>query len=271
MGGTANDVPPAVPTRLDERTQFGSAPRPWLVRAYPDAGEVIATRLWQAEEASASRTGDGRAVPRLDDVGDARSGIDPRSIRRSRAALRRYAAANRLRILATLTYAGEGVHGFDRLRADVAYFERRFRAAYPRTAFALAFELHPGGHGWHVHMAVPSYVPKDRLARLWGHGFVDIREVRGRTGTRPGRDAARRVARYLAKYVAKDGAAIPPGRQRYAVRSGFQPRCEVVEVGEAAALEGAYAWLIGEGDPAYVWASMGDADWTGPPVIYAAW
>jgi hypothetical protein len=48
--------------------------------------------------------------------------------RRARAKIRRYAAANRLNRLGTLTYRGEGCHDPARLRADLAVFFRELRA-----------------------------------------------------------------------------------------------------------------------------------------------
>ena len=48
--------------------------------------------------------------------------------RRARAKIRRYAAANRLNRLGTLTYRGEGCHDPARLRGDLAGFFRELRA-----------------------------------------------------------------------------------------------------------------------------------------------
>lgn len=269
LGGVANDAPPAPRTSLDDRTQLGAEGARWLVRAYPRAGEAVAVRVWGAEGAEVSGGGRGPLTP--DEETHPPQAPDARSTRRSRGRMRRYAVANRLRIMVTLTYAGVGCHDFDRFRADVAQFERRLRKRYPRAAFACAFELHPGGHGWHAHAAIPGYVPEPLMRRLWGHGHVFLQAFRGRGGTRRGREASRAVARYLAKYIAK-GADVPPGRQRYTVRQGYQPECVEGWIEGPSGLEAAYAWVMGTTrPPQYAWASAGDPEWTGPPVVFAAW
>ena len=80
--------------------------------------------------------------------------------RRARAKLRRYAAANRLNRLGTLTYAGEGCSIMRQLRVDVAEFFRglRRRAGGEPLPYVWVPEWHPGGHGLHVHFAVGRYV-----------------------------------------------------------------------------------------------------------------
>lgn len=86
----------------------------WLLSLYPDAAEA---------------GGCFRASKRA----KATSGADPEraaaeAARRARAEIRRYAAANRLNRLGTLTYAGAGRHDPRELREDVATF---FRAVRP--------------------------------------------------------------------------------------------------------------------------------------------
>jgi hypothetical protein len=113
-----------------------------------------------------------------------------------------------------------------------------------------------------------EYVRKERLARLWGHGFVDVRRIRS---NRPGRrEAARSVARYLSKYVTKD-AARGIGGHRYEVRQGYQP----VAVRAAAwSVDEGWRTLVGLAGgevPAYEWSSSGEPDWNGPPVRFLSW
>ena len=88
----------------------------WALSLYPDAGEgggclsverrVVPTGLPPNTERAAEEAG-----------------------RRARAKIRRYAAANRLNRLGTLTYRGEGCHDPLRLRDDLAGFFRDLRAS----------------------------------------------------------------------------------------------------------------------------------------------
>ena len=78
-----------------------------------------------------------------------------RLARRARSKLRRYCAANGLTRLATLTYAGEGVHDPVLLRRDLAVFFRTLRTALGGKALPYVWvpEWHKTDHGLHVHFA----------------------------------------------------------------------------------------------------------------------
>jgi hypothetical protein len=62
-------------------------------------------------------------------------------------------------------------------------------------------------------MGLSRFVPKARLAELWGHGFVDVRLLKSkRTGYRQnGAD----VARYLTKYLVKGASEVEKGKRRF--------------------------------------------------------
>jgi hypothetical protein len=91
--------------------------------------------------------------------------------------VRRYCAANGLNRLGTLTYAGVGCHDPQVLRGDMAEFVKGLRAGIGAGAVPYVWvpQLHPGGHGWHVHFGVGRYVPRTLIERAWGHGFVHIK------------------------------------------------------------------------------------------------
>jgi hypothetical protein len=82
--------------------------------------------------------------------------------RRARAKLRRYCTANGLNRLGTLTYAGEGCHDARVLRGDVSEFFRALRSGLDAGPIPYAWvpQLHPGGHGWHVHFGLGRYVAR---------------------------------------------------------------------------------------------------------------
>jgi hypothetical protein len=91
--------------------------------------------------------------------------------------------------------------------ADIEALRRRMAdAGYP-DALLIVPEVHPKGHGWHVHAAVAEFVPKEILERCWGLGFVDIRKIRLRNVasnlTSGARAQARACAGYIAGYVSK--------------------------------------------------------------------
>jgi hypothetical protein len=193
--------------------------------------------------------------------------------RRARAKIRRYAAANRLNRLGTLTYAGDGCHEPAQLRLDVASFFRGLRegvdAALP---YLWVSQWHPGGHGLHVHFAVGRFVPRGLIERAWGRGFVHIKLLDGLpVGSGP-LEEARRAAGYLARYVGRelDDARRAAGLHRYEVAQGFQPeRVEVYGRSAEDVIERA-STLMGS-SPVRVWLSSSVEGWHGPPACWAQW
>jgi hypothetical protein len=147
--------------------------------------------------------------------------------RRARAKIRRYAAANRLNRLGTLTYAGEGNRDPIALRGHLAEFFRGLRAGLGGEAFPYLWipQWHPGGHGLHAHFAVGRFVPRRLIDGSWGHGFVHIKLLDGLPVGSGALGEARLAARYLARYVGRDveEARRLAGLHRYEVGQGFQP------------------------------------------------
>ena len=57
------------------------------------------------------------------------------------------------------------------------WFVRRLKCRYIQN-----FELHPWGHGWHIHVVIDNFIPlKKHLKKIQSFGFgrVDIRRVEG--------------------------------------------------------------------------------------------
>ena len=55
------------------------------------------------------------------------------------------------------------------------WFVRRLKVRYIQN-----FELHPYGHGWHIHLVVDNFVPLKKYLRKiqsFGFGRIDIRRV----------------------------------------------------------------------------------------------
>jgi hypothetical protein len=225
-----------------------------------------------------------------------------RSARRAKGEARRYATANRLAFLHTLTFAGMpgarcavtgdlvmgaatdrrcegdgtcscgrpvGGDGFDQAMRQGENFVRRLRRARGGENFAylLVAEPHKDGH-WHLHVALPFQVPSDRLSALWGLGRVDDGfRPEDRERFRSFEDQAAAAGGYAGKYLGKSlevlGAAAV-NRQTYRVAEGF----DVVEVLLLAPTDGdafSFAWqLCGRGELSASWTSKDSEEWQGP-------
>jgi hypothetical protein len=233
----------------------------WALSLYPDAGEgggclsvprtVLPTGLPPNVERAAEEAG-----------------------RRARAKLRRYAAANRLNRLGTLTYRGEGCHDPVRLRGDLAGFFRGLRAGLETGRFPYVWvpQWHPGGHGLHAHFAVGRFVPRTLIERSWGNGFVHIKLLDGLPVGSGALAEARLAARYLARYVGREveDERRLAGLYRYEVAQGLQP-AKVACYGVSAedVIERA-SGLMGS-SPERVWLSSSVEGWRGPPACWAQW
>ena len=88
--------------------------------------------------------------------------------------------------------------------------------------YLYVLELHPEGHGYHVHLAVPGGMFTDfiQLRRVWGHGRIQYSENNRHSGE--SRNDARRLATYLSKYLTKDlYDDHRKGEHRYEPAQGF--------------------------------------------------
>jgi hypothetical protein len=233
----------------------------WALSLYPEAGEgggCLSARR------STVPTG-GRPNPEraAEEAG-----------RRARAKIRRYAAANRLNRLGTLTYRGVGCHEPLRLREHLASFFRELRDGLDGGRFAYVWvpQWHPGGHGLHAHFAVGRFVPRRLIEQAWGHGFVHIKLLDGLPVGSGGLAESRLAARYLARYVGRDldDARRLAGLHRYEVAQGFQP-AKIEWYGSSAedVIERASGYMGSA--PERVWLSSSVEGWRGPPACWAQW
>jgi hypothetical protein len=193
--------------------------------------------------------------------------------RRARGKIRRYAAANRLNRLGTLTYRGRGCHEPLLLREHLASFFRELRGGIGgRLAYVWVPQWHPGGHGLHAHFAVGRFVPRGLIERAWGHGFVHIKLLDGLPVGSGTLAEARLAARYLARYVGRDldDERRLAGLHRYEVAQGFQP-AKVECYGHSAedVIEHASGYM--RSAPERVWLSSSVEGWRGPPACWAQW
>jgi hypothetical protein len=194
--------------------------------------------------------------------------------RRARAKIRRYAAANRLNRLGTLTYRGEGCHDPVALRTHLASFFRELRGGIGEGRFAYLWvpQWHPGGHGLHAHFAVGRFVPRRLIERSWGHGFVHIKLLDGLPVGSGALAEARLAARYLARYVGRDVESERrlAGLHRYEVAQGFQPaKVECYGASAEDVIDRASGYM--GSSPERVWLSSSVEGWRGPPACWAQW
>lgn len=243
-------------SRLDDGTKLVLE---WRGRVFPQVGEAVAV-LRSNQPSQKKGTGCSPDENRR------------RAARRARTQVRRYCVANRLRRLVTLTYAPPFCTDHDQVVNDVAQFVRRLRKALHVEAFPYVWvpELHKDGQRYHVHVVIDRFVPKAVVAECWGHGFVDVRQIRNNgegNGT-----AMRRVAGYVAKYVAKTYEDEAGGRHRYEVGQGFQPISLELTAPRPEAFAGLAAMHAFNGEaPATAWSSSSAEMWTGPPVEVWQW
>jgi hypothetical protein len=194
--------------------------------------------------------------------------------RRARAKIRRYAAANRLNRLGTLTYRGAGCHEPRLLREHLASFFRELRVGLGagRRPYLWVPQWHPGGHGLHAHFAVGRYVPRGLIERAWGRGFVHIKLLDGLPVGSGGLAEARLAARYLARYVGREleDERRLAGLHRYEVAQGFQPaKVEVYGRSAEDVIERASGYMGSA--PERVWLSSSVEGWRGPPACWVQW
>jgi hypothetical protein len=233
----------------------------WTLSLYPDAGE-----------GGGCLSGGRQPLPSGGPPDSARAAEE--AARRARAKIRRYAAANRLNRLGTLTYRGAGCHDPITLRGDLAEFFRGLRAGLDAGGLPYLWvpQWHPGGHGLHAHFAVGRFVPRGLIERYWAHGFVHIKLLDGLPVGSGALGESRLAARYLARYVgreAEDERRLA-GLHRYEVAQGFQPaKIECYGASAEDVIERASGYMGSA--PERVWLSVDTEGWRGPPACWAQW
>jgi hypothetical protein len=233
----------------------------WSLSLYPQAGEGGGC-LWAPRRGLPSeRPADpDRAVSE--------------AVRRARVKIRRYAVANGLNRLGTLTYAGAGCHEPAQLREDAGEFFRALRPALGGKAFPYLWlpEWHPGGHGLHVHFAVSRYVGQRLIREVWQRGHVHIKLLSNLPVGSGTLAEARLAAGYLSKYVGKglDDERRRGGLHRYEVAQGFQPE-RIRYAGQSEDDVIAQASERMGRAPETIWRSSTVEGWHGPPACWVAW
>jgi hypothetical protein len=233
----------------------------WALSLYPDAGE--GGGCLSVPRRALPSGGPPNAERAAEEAG-----------RRARAKIRRYAAANRLNRLGTLTYRGEGCHDPARLRADLGAFFRELRAGPDAGRFPYVWvpQWHPGGHGLHAHFALGRFIGRKLIERAWGHGFVHIKLLDGLPVGSGALGEARLAARYLARYVGREveDERRLAGLHRYEVAQGFQPaKIECYGASSEDVIERASGYMGSA--PEQVWLSSSVEGWRGPPACWAQW
>lgn len=175
-------------------------------------------------------------------------------------------------------------------RAEVMWlvgdFARRLRVQHVGSGFPYWYspELHPGGHGWHVNLFVPMWLPHGTVEALWGQGYVWATDFERSPVAPKGeplglcrtpRDGWRRAAQYGCKYAQKDWSpeSVGPSQHRYEVAQGFQPVPERTHVFDLATGRSAAKALVPAEDERCVstWDSDEESEWDRPRVITWRW
>lgn len=295
---------------LDRRTQLPESQvrgrkrkgGSFSVAAYPGAGEAT---IAYVPECSAVEKPDRRRRRWPEAAADPEDN-ERRAESRARTEVRRTVVTHRMTRLITLTYA---VECWDREQAyrDLQAMWDQMHPKRDGWAALVVVEVHPGGHGLHLHMLMSDPWPvtcakavemgwvcgsRRRIVRvderwcgkcllcLWGQGGVNGRKIRTGQG---GRNDARRAASYVAPYLGKEFGAtavegVPasalrePGQKRYWRTQGCRVevrrmRCERLEEAYWAACDLTYGGL----EPDEGWVSEQCEDWRGPPVWVLRW
>lgn len=132
---------------------------------------------------------------------------------------------------------------FDRSHVAVAVnhmCSRYLRDHNQPLAYLSVLELHPGGHGYHVHLIVNTPYISQAIwqDKLWQQGIVDIRSL----GKRGSSYSDSKTAHYLVKYMEKDAADLPPGSRRYNVSQTW-PKRPPTEYLHFENYDDAYEWF----------------------------
>lgn len=174
--------------------------------------------------------------------------------------------------MGTLTYAGVGNHDPDVLAEHVGEFWLGLRSGLGGKALPYLWvpEWHPGGHGLHVHFAVGRYIRHGMIRDVWGRGIVHIKRHQNLPVGATDVDEARMAAGYLAKYIGKgfeEDAVRAPGRHRYEVAQGFQPRMVPVAGGSLESALCKAEHVVGR-PRRRIWRSADERNWTAPPAVW---
>lgn len=201
---------------------------------------------------------------------------------RARTMVRRYCKGNGISRLWSLTYRDADLPP---ARAEAmrqgAEFVARLRERFGPMPYVLVPETGTRSGRLHLHFGTNRWLPKEVVAELWGHGYVDARSLG------PDNQSADRCAHYLSKYVGKSfedstfmrggryagmtviHAPREKGEHRYEVAQGYQPTAIEAEGKTAEELLALVVSMMGPSSS--TWCSSSSPDWYGPPVWVLMW
>lgn len=132
--------------------------------------------------------------------------------------------------------------------------------------YVYVIELHPEGHGYHVHVGVPGGMFTDffQLRRVWGHGRIRFDQNSRHSGE--SRNDARRLAIYLSKYLAKDvNDDHAKGEHRYEPAQGFDVETTRRWFPSLREADTFLRFRVRGEKFDQVWSDYQIEDWMGPP------
>lgn len=240
---------------LDIQTKLTSPRRGYVrVKIYPHAGEAVVSCSTKPRPADRSRKVDGPVNP---------ARCREQAARRASSAVRRYAAEHSLRYMLTLTYR-DGERNLRKVHRDVEKLLAKMVKDRNGRRFPYLWvpEYHADEERFHVHLAVPFYCKHAKIMKAWGRGHVWCTDMK-----KPGECGIvghRRAARYLSKYVSKTFDHSASGRHRYERAQGFEPYSYQVRAYDLRDGE-EYVEAVFRAKPSFVWRSLSQEDWEGPP------
>lgn len=205
---------------------------------YPDGGGEVAA--WQvAPPRAKDDPGSGRLAGGVKRRPEAN---EERAAARAASRVRRLVRQSELRRMTTLTWPAPGEHARGRAMAAVAgYLERWGKLVHSGWPYVVVPELHPGGHGWHIHVfSQGGRVTLKQLGALRGtwtryllrRGWAlpaGVSCVRTHVRIwRSARDAGRYAGKYAAKALSVAGGR-DKGRRRYTISLGLHLRVTVLD------------------------------------------
>ena len=113
---------------------------------------------------------------------------------RSKAKIKRLAWAHSgsFKTFITLTFA-ENIQDFDFANKKLDIFQKRLKRAFPNIMYLGVVEFQKRG-AIHYHFLCSEFIKADKLANLWGQGFVKINKIRNH----------KNLGLYIVKYMTKD-------------------------------------------------------------------
>lgn len=232
----------------------------WSVTVRPACGEITCTAQTGPTHREQPKRGEAQDPERA----------AKEAVRRARTKVRRLCCQHGLTRLWTLTLApAYATHDYTVLGELVRRFQERLRERFPGEPYLIVAELHPEGHGWHLHMLLGRYHPESDITGLWPFGFVSARKIRTK-GDGGRREASRRAAHYAAKYIAKATEEVPAGTHRYWRPQGMSVEELHAEV-HSSEIHRLLCLYKGSEPVQFLWKSADDPEWRGPPTIMYWW